>query len=303
MQETVRQLLTRNIRALHSFICTKGDTAMKAGKNACAGQQSERQHRFFIVPGRIVTERSFWLFVITMVTAFLLTTLILSFESFRHKTMDARREHYQAVCWNLDRESAAALAGTACVETSGQVLCGPVVEKSGQQILPQAPDDDYYRLAQVGWQKGRAPESAGEAALTQETLQALGQPSARIGDRIRFPQGQELTLCGIACQPERGESLPVYLTWEGLRKFSKNPEAYAVFFRFQEGMAEDEQMLRHAAANLSRRQSGGTVSVSEAFVTALATDLLVPGTVMCTGIALLLALYYLAVSLLFFNTL
>ena len=62
-------------------------------------------------------------------------------------------------------------------------------------------------------------------------------------------------------------------------------------------------MLRHAAANLSRRQSGGTVSVSEAFVTALATDLLVPGTVMCTGIVLLLALYYLAVSLLFFNTL
>ena len=108
---------------------------------------------------------------------------------------------WKGACFGLDRETAAALTGSQKFAACEQVLCGMGFEAGEQEILLQVPDAGFYRMAQIRWTTGRPPQSADEVAAGAETLEALGQGAACIGDRITLPGGRVLTLCGIAELP------------------------------------------------------------------------------------------------------
>ena len=124
---------------------------------------------------------------------------------------------WKGACFGLDRETAAALTGSQKFAACEQVLCGMGFEAGEQEILLQVPDAGFYRMAQIRWTTGRPPQSVDEVAAGAETLEALGQGAACIGDRITLPGGRVLTLCGIAELPDRTGSLPLYLTREGMK--------------------------------------------------------------------------------------
>ena len=194
---------------------------------------------------------------------------------------------WKGACFGLDRETAAALTGSQKFAACEQVLCGMGFEAGEQEILLQVPDAGFYRMAQIRWTTGRPPQSADEVAAGAETLEALGQGAACIGDRITLPGGRVLTLCGIAELPDRTGSLPLYLTREGMKALAPEKEEYAVYFRFREEQAEEEQMLRYAVSRMqsSLAGQGGRMMLSETYLKAQNTDLLVPA--VCFAVVLL----------------
>ena len=204
---------------------------------------------------------------------------------------------WKGACFGLDRETAAALTGSQKFAACEQVLCGMGFEAGEQEILLQVPDAGFYRMAQIRWTTGRPPQSADEVAAGAETLEALGQGAACIGDRITLPGGRVLTLCGIAELPDRTGSLPLYLTREGMKALAPEKEEYAVYFRFREEQAEEEQMLRYAVSRMqsSLAGQGGRMMLSETYLKAQNTDLLVPAVCFAVVLLVLLTLHFLMV--------
>lgn len=204
---------------------------------------------------------------------------------------------WKGACFGLDRETAAALTGSQKFAACEQVLCGMGFEAGEQEILLQVPDAGFYRMAQIRWTTGRPPQSADEVAAGAETLEALGQGAACIGDRITLPGGRVLTLCGIAELPDRTGSLPLYLTREGMKALAPEKEEYAVYFRFREEQAEEEQMLRYAVSRMqsSLAGQGGRMMLSETYLKAQNTDLLVPAVCFAVVLLVLPTLHFLMV--------
>ena len=82
-----------------------------------------------------------------------------------------------------------------------------------------------------------------------------------------------------------------------MKALAPEKEEYAVYFRFREEQAEEEQMLRYAVSRMqsSLAGQGGRMMLSETYLKAQNTDLLVPAVCFAVVLLVLLTLHFLMV--------